>query len=115
MPGPRRRGRASVPVSGPRLRFPLLFRRRPRHEAVAPVPAATTFPELSYAVHFHGRAPLLIGNAKNLAPPTVTGCTCTVFPSGLVTAMRITDASALPPATPGTPPAQNITFVPRPG
>jgi hypothetical protein len=45
----------------------------------------TAFPEPSYAVHFQCSGPRPNGNATDLAPPTVTGRTCVVFPSGLVT------------------------------
>ena len=75
---------------------------------------AITWPEPSYAVHFHGFGPLANGNAKNLAPPTVTRRNCVVLPSGLVTMMRATDLPALPTATAGTPSVRNITPEPSP-
>jgi hypothetical protein len=55
------------------------------------LPEVTAWPALSYAVHFHGFGPLPNGNAKSLAPPTVTGRTL----NGCITEARC-NLSALP-------------------
>ena len=89
VPGPGRRDQAPVPMSGG------------YDDTGSTSTEVITWPEPSYAVHFHGFGPLPNGNAKNLAPPTATRRIRVLFPSGLVTTMRATGWPALPTATCG--------------